>query len=118
MTEYRIAFLVSPLYLQYMKDVKLFCKLNTPELQQRKRTVIAELKNLVLAKAETPAGFKYKFDGSDKILDLLNNFIKTERMCCDFFIFNLSVGDDKGFTWLELSGPEGTKEFIRKEIDF
>jgi len=98
------------------QKTQLTCKLTTPELQERKRTVIAELKNLVLDQIEMETGFKYKFEGSDKVLDLLNNFIKTERLCCDFFVFRLTASGDGDYTWLELSGPEGTKEFIREEI--
>lgn len=101
-----------------MEQAQVSCKLTTPELQQRKKTVIAELKNLVLEKLETEKGFKYKFEGTDKILDLLNDFIKTERLCCDFFVFTLTASSDSKVTWLELSGPEGTKEFIKHEIGF
>lgn len=100
------------------EQAKLTCKLTTPELQQRKNTVIAELKSQVLEKIETDLGFKYKFEGSDKMLDQLNSFIKTERLCCEFFVFNLTASSDTKFAWLELSGPEGTKDFIKHEIDF
>lgn len=101
-----------------MERTKLSCKLTTPELQQRKKTVVAELQNLLLEKTELENGFKYKFDGSDKMLDLLNSFIKTERLCCDFFVFNLTASSDTKFTWLELTGPEGVKDFIKYEIEF
>lgn len=101
-----------------MEEAKLSCKLTTPELQQRRKTVIAELKSQLLEKVETDKGFKYKFEGSDKMLDLLNNFIKTERLCCDFFVFTLTVSSDTKFAWLELSGLEGTKDFIKYELDF
>lgn len=101
-----------------IEEAKLSCKLTTPELQQRKKTVIAELKNQVLEKVETDRGFKYKFEGSAKMLDLLNSFIKTERLCCDFFVFTLTASSDTKYSWLELSGPEGTKDFIKHEIDF
>lgn len=94
------------------------CKLTTPELQERKKTVIAELKALVLERKETKTGVQYKFDGSDKMIDLLTSFIKTERLCCDFFSFDLSVESEEKFIWLELSGPEGTKDFIETEIGF
>jgi hypothetical protein len=30
----------------------------------------------------------------------------------------LDVVADTGWMWLELSGPDGTKEFIEKEIGF
>jgi hypothetical protein len=96
---------------------KLSCKLTTPELQQRKKTVVAEVKRLLLEKTELPNGFRYKFDGSDTMMDLLNSFIKTERICCDFFVFNLTASSDTKFTWLELSGPEGVTDFIKYEIE-
>jgi hypothetical protein len=93
---------------------QLSCKLTSPDLQERKRTVITRLKNLALDQIETETGFKYKFEGSDRVLDVLNDFIKTERLCCDFFVFTLNVSGE--YTWLELSGPEGTKDFIKQEI--
>ena len=101
-----------------MEEAKLSCRLTTLELQQRKQTVIAELKNQVLEKTETEKGFKYKFNGSDKMLDLVNSFIKTERLCCSFFVFNLTASSDNSFAWLELAGPEGVKDFIKYEIEF
>jgi hypothetical protein len=101
-----------------MERAKLTCKLSTPELQQRKKTVVAELKKLLLETTELENGFNYKFDGSDKMLDLLNSFIKTERLCCDFFVFNLKASSDNSFAWLELTGPEGVKDFIKYEIEF
>lgn len=100
------------------EEPKLSCKLTTPALQKRKKTVIAELKNIMLEKVETDSGFKYKFDGSDKTLDLLYNFIKTERQCCSFFEFTLTASGDATIAWLELSGPEGAKDLIKHEIDF
>ncbi len=101
-----------------MEEIKLSCKLTTPELQQRKKTVIAELKTLVLEKTEIDSGYKYKFNGSDKMLDLLNSFIKTERLCCDFFVFRLTASSDNHFAYLELTGPDGIKDFIKEEIEF
>ena len=92
------------------------CKLTTPELQQRKATIIAELKALVLVKKELSNGYSYEFDGTGENLDKLNAFIKLERMCCNFFIFQLTVDDDK--TSLVITGPKGVKEFLKDEIDF
>ena len=94
------------------------CKLTTPELQERKRTVIAELKALVLERQEFENGVRYKFAGSDKNVDLISSFIKTERMCCSFFTFKFTVADEENYGWLELSGPEGTKQFISEEVGF
>lgn len=98
--------------------VNVTCKLTTPELQERKKTVIAEVKKLVVKRVETTKGVRYSFNDSDNTIDLLTNFIKTERLCCSFFEFNLVVGQSEGFVTLELTGPEGTKDFIESEIGF
>lgn len=99
------------------QSTSVACKLTTPELQERKRTVIATLKSFVLEKVETKHGIQYKFEGTDHLIDLVSSFIKTERLCCDFFDFTMSIRAD-GSLWLELSGPEGTKQFINSEIGF
>jgi hypothetical protein len=91
------------------------CKLTAPELQKRKATIIADLKAVVLERKELENGFSYKFDGTDEILDKLNDFIKTERMCCDFFTFQVTVEDQTAR--LNITGPNGAKEFLRGEVD-
>lgn len=96
----------------------LACKLTAPELQKRKATIVASLKNKAIEKKELPNGFAFKFPGTDEMLDELTEFIKTERECCDFFTFNLSVSGDKSEVWLELTGVEGTKDFITSELEF
>lgn len=105
-----------------MKDLneraKMTCKLTTPELQERKRTVIAELKTLVKERKEETNAVLYKFESTDKIIDLVSSFIKTERLCCDFFEFGLNVESGSEFMWLRLTGPDGVKDFIREEIGF
>lgn len=97
-------------------DRPLTCKLTTPELQKRRTTVIAELKKVVLAKAEVREGLKLTFPGTDECLDQLIGFIKSERLCCDFFVFNLTVSNENAV--LEITGPEGSKEFLEHEVGF
>ena len=94
---------------------ELKCKLTSPELQLRKQTILTELKQLVIESKETASGYEYKFNGDDDTLDKLTSFIKTERQCCDFFTFGLTIGS--AFTTLHISGHEGAKEFIRTELD-
>ena len=94
----------------------LSCKLTTPELQKRKETVIAELKALVVSRKELSTGYSYEFESADGILDKLAEFIKTEKICCDFFTFRLTVENDR--TLLDITGPEGSKEFLNEEVGF
>jgi hypothetical protein len=96
----------------------LTCKLTTPELQQRKSTVIESLKRQIIQTKELTNGFAFKFTGTDKMVDELTEFIKTERACCNFFTFTLSVKGDKSEIWLEMTGAEGTKDFMKAELEF
>jgi hypothetical protein len=98
------------------KSGELTCKLTSPELQQRKSTVISNLKAQVIEKKELKNGYAFKFPGNDKMIDELTEFIKTERECCDFFTFNLSISGDKSEAWLELSGDSNVKDFITGEL--
>jgi hypothetical protein len=68
-------------------------------------------------KKELPNGYTYKFKGSDAILDELSTFIKTERLCCDFFDYSLKIDGDGAETWLVISGPAGAKDFIKSELE-
>lgn len=94
----------------------LSCKLTSPELRKRKQEVIAELKKLTLEKSELTNGYSYKFNGTDEMLDMLNDFIKSERQCCDFFNFRITVTND-AFVWLDIYGRKGAKEFITTELE-
>jgi hypothetical protein len=98
------------------KSGDLSCKLATPELRNRKETVLAGLKAQLVEKKELRNGYAFKFPGTDKMVDELTEFIKTERECCDFFTFGISVSGDKSEAWLELTGPVGAKNFITSEL--
>lgn len=98
-------------------DRALTCKLTSPEIQQRKVTVIASLKKKILDKIELSNGYSYKFKGDDNVLTELTEFIKTERLCCDFFDFEIKVSSNVSPTWLSITGPKGAKDFIATELD-
>lgn len=100
------------------RNPKLCCLLTSPELQQRKATVLKSLKEKVRGHEEHDDGFAFQFTTTDDLMDELAELIKTERACCPFFVFKLRVAADGGDTWLQLSGPPGVKDFIRHEIGF
>lgn len=98
------------------KPESLSCSLTSPQLRERKQTVIASLKEKVVSRKELPNGYAYQFKGTDEVLDELLAFIKTERQCCTFFNFGLSLNKE-GLVWLEISGPDGVKVFIDTEVE-
>jgi hypothetical protein len=96
---------------------ELCCKLTSPQLQERKNTVITGIKLAITDKQEVQDGFVYTFAGTDQMLDQLLEFIKAERVCCPFFKFELTIKDPGGPVWLKITGPEGAKDFIIHELN-
>ncbi|MCP9755963.1 hypothetical protein EGI26_12440 [Lacihabitans sp. CCS-44] len=92
------------------------CKLTSAEFRERKETVIANLKKEIVEKKELKNGIKYTFKDSDETISMLTDFIKTERQCCDFFNFDISVSAEKKYVYLALTGPKGVKDFIKTEL--
>lgn len=97
------------------KPMEMTCKLTSPELRKRKETVLADLRKMVIETKELTNGYSFKFEASDAIFDQLNEFVKTERQCCDFFTFKISTSGKE--TWLELTGADGAKDFIKTELE-
>jgi hypothetical protein len=95
---------------------ELTCKMLPEELKIRKETVLQSLKSKILERKELKTGYAFKFPGNDQVVDEIVEFIKTERECCDFFVFNLSVSGDKSEAWLTMTGVEGAKDFITEEL--
>ncbi|MBA3355700.1 MAG: hypothetical protein H0U18_07115 [Pyrinomonadaceae bacterium] len=38
--------------------------------------------------------------------------VELEHQCCPFLKFNITVEPGDGPVWLEMTGPQGTKEFL------
>lgn len=93
----------------------LSCTLTSAELQKRRETVIAALQKAVVEKKELENGYSFRFTGSDAMIDQLTEFMKTERTCCNFFSFSLHVSDTTT-AWLDITGPQGAKDFIQSEL--
>src|SRR5689334_13407979 len=92
------------------KSKVVACKLASPELQKRKNEIIRLLKPHILERKEITNGYIYTFKGADDMLDVLVSFIKTERACCSFFTFELSIRDIETNIQLIITGPEGAKK--------
>ena len=70
----------------------------------------------MLEKKELDKGYSFKFKTGEAINEELKEFIKTEKECCEFFQFKTKTSDDKSFMWLDITGPDGAKEFITTEL--
>jgi hypothetical protein len=94
---------------------ELSCKLTPAELQKRKADVLSVLKSKIIEKKELKDGYSFKYENSDEMIDMLTEFVKSERQCCDFFNFAISIQND-GSLWFDLTGPKDAKEIIETEL--
>lgn len=65
---------------------------------------------------ELPNGYAFRLPNQSEILLKVAEFVSLERLCCPFFGFTLEIEPEGGPVWLELTGREGVKPFIRAEI--
>jgi hypothetical protein len=68
-----------------------------------------------LTRKELYNGFTYTFESSDAVLDMINDFVKSERLCCPFFTFQITI--EETVTLLTITGPNDAKAFLTEEID-
>ncbi len=95
-----------------MTDLPIACRLTAPELQQRRAGVLRKVRAAAVEVKEREDGLAYRFPSDNDLLADLLTLIQLERQCCPFLKFTLIVEAGEGPTWLELTGPLGTKEFL------
>jgi hypothetical protein len=63
------------------------------------------------------AGYAYCFPSDEKRLAELMTLVNLERQCFPFLRFRLTVESGGGPIWLEMTGPEGTKDFLASTFE-
>jgi len=89
------------------------CSLTDAEFQQRRAALLRTFQGALLETKELDDGYAYRFpSGANRIAEL-SQLITFERECCPFLRFQLRLEPANGPLWLELTGPEGTKDFLQ-----
>lgn len=92
-------------------DLPIVCTLSESELAERRRTLIASLGDLALARVETPDGIEYRFAPSSGTLGQLAHLVDLERQCCRFLTFRIIVEPQSPIV-LEITGPPAARSFL------
>lgn len=95
------------------EDIDVACSLSSPEFRQREATLLAEFKSKVTSIEELQNGFAFRIPGDEKSLRLAADLMVAERHCCTFFTFQLTAEAKRGPLTMRITGPEGTKEFVK-----
>lgn len=93
------------------------CSLTGSEFQERRSGLLRKVSQAVLEVKELEDGYAYRFPSDGIWINELANLITLERQCCPFLKFSIQLEPGDGPIWLELSGPEGTKDFLSSLFD-
>ena len=88
----------------------------TPEQRNRTFELLDELKAKKTHVKDLPNGFAFRYSMESGFFRNAAEFITYEHLCCPFFDFDLIVEREHGDMWLQLTGREGVKDFIREEF--
>jgi hypothetical protein len=94
------------------------CNMLTIESDQRQQHIATagQMFRAVRSIRELPNGYAFHLPDEPDILNLVTEFISLERLCCPFFGFTIEIEPEGEAVWLQLTGREGVKPFIRAEI--
>src|SRR5439155_16939293 len=92
-------------------QLPIACTLTNTDRQER-GSVLQRVGEAIVEVKELGSGKHSRFPADSRWLDELITVIRLERECCQFLKFGLIVEPGTGPIWLELTGPDGTKEFL------
>ena len=93
-------------------SLPIACTLSDSELRDRRETVLQKVRGAVSEVKEIENGYAYQFPSGDGMTLELARLIDLEHRCCPFLRFQLTIEPGQGPIWLEMTGPEGTKDFL------
>jgi hypothetical protein len=81
-------------------------------LRVRREDLLTELLRESTGHELLPEGFRLRFTPSAETLARIARAVEAERHCCRFLRFTITVEPDDGPVTLDLTGPQGTREFV------
>jgi hypothetical protein len=98
-------------------DLPVACTLGPDALKARRDDLLGGLVRRSSERTELSNGYRVRFDPEPGLLQTIAQVIDTERRCCRFLRFQLTVEPGESAIWLEFTGPRGTREFLQGLLD-
>jgi hypothetical protein len=94
------------------------CNINGIPSEKRAhyRQLVEALLHAITERRELPDGYSSRVDNEHPTTDQLVEWVNLERQCCPFFGFEILWEPENGPVWLQLTGPQGVKDFIIGEF--
>ena len=97
-----------------MQELPIVCALTPDEIEDKRTTLLPDLVAQAVERIPLPDGFRWRFEASDAVLSAAAVTMNTERQCCRFLRFVLTVEPDDGAFWLDITGAQGTVAFLEQ----
>jgi hypothetical protein len=94
-------------------DIPVACRWSDAELREREATLLAQFKSAVIATKALSDGYAFRVPGDKKWIAVVAELMLAERECCPFLTIELTAHSNMGPIDVRLTGPAGTKEFLR-----
>ena len=98
------------------KPAPLACVMDAiPETERAAHVALAIrlFRQLVLERRDVPSGGAFRFPAI--AFDDVARFVSRERLCCPFLAFEIRLAPSED-VWLQMVGPDGTREFLAAEL--
>ncbi len=95
------------------EDIRVTCCLSGAELRKRVATLLARFESVVIGIQELPDGYVFRVPGDKKWMAVVWEAIAAERECCPFLTFELTAQPNMGPVSVRVTGPAGTKDFLK-----
>ena len=98
---------------QASDNLPIACSLSGAALRRRVSSLMARITSAAVEIEELPDGLAFRVPGDRKWMALVVAWIAAERECCRFLTFELSAQPNLGPVCIRLTGPPGSKEFLK-----
>ncbi len=95
-----------------MHELPIACTLTSAEIEARRATLLPGLLTQAVEQIPLSDGFRWRFVASGALLAAVAETINTERQCCRFLRFVVTVEPNGGALWLDITGTQGTVAFL------
>ena len=101
-----------------VSESPIACNMNALDKEQRRhhQSLTAQLRAAVQETRELPVGYSFRLPSDEATIQRAAEWITLERRCCPFLAFGLEAGRENGPLWLNLTGREGVKPFLKIEF--
>jgi len=103
---------------QIVHESPLVC--DPSKLTAAERSRLQEISGRLAAKQlgirELPDGYEFSFPGDTATIQMVTEWVVSERLCCPFLDIDVRLSREAGAATVRLTGRPGTKDFIKADF--